>query len=1563
MIEVWLLSRLLMGEQVREAEQETLAEDQILELVPSNSSARAIVEFTLGKQAFEAAFQHMRGAEDECILWFYAAMIALQNGDDALARERFTQVLEFKVDLPERSQASIELDALGLLACEINDLDIVIQQETEAAYRDFADYDWLGFLKKAQALSFQSPRTPQLLLMQVAAFEAMAQHELANSFSAIARRALLRWPWHARMLDLIIGRVSVQVLLPLAGNPIDLCRLRYYGFIANRLSGRRQQAALHLSEALGTGANCAEAALAELDKGNPGTKLQNLNRQVLYLTDRGELELAELVARDGLAMTKQNPGLDASLVRTLAGNLAGVLGMLGRLSESVPMLEEILSSPTLDDDDQFSFSLNLGQIYLELQIFPMADKWLRRAWDLDQANPSKSQNKSALYNALGMLALKTLDFAAAYHWLTSAADQLDNDATSDRHLRAVIADNIGITLAQSHRYQEALDHHERAAEFFFKSEGQHDTSIVKVLTNMAWSLWALGRHEQAQQQLSDALRVCQRPGSEPEPIARSVLRLIAMFHAMSGGMGPALDALISSSDIEDRQFGETMSLSSDELRMSYSFEAMFSLDLLLTVARNATAGPDPRLEKTLDIVLRRKALVAQATAARRDVVFGGRYPSLRPLLEEMYALQNQLALMGLNPETGNLAATDARVSAKRDRLRLLETSLAKEIPELRIDKMLHAVTTQRVLEQMPASWSVIEFVRAGIVDFAAPFSHDEYAGMNHHYFAFVIPSANIEQLRLLDLGPAEELDQLVGEFLAFLSEDGTPQSMASRDAIREGLVRPLFSLLPPSGHVLIAPDGYLTQLPFEVLPSLDLPFSIDSHSFSYVTTMRDALRSSVAGTASKAGDVVIADPAFGKSGDGSGKEEALEFEPLPGTRVEAKAIGDLLGVAPWLDADASKARVTRLVSPRILHIATHGYLAGSPDGGRASYEGQVRGLDGLPQRLNIDDSLLRSGLALAGANIARTEPDADDGLLTASDVMAMNLLGTQLVVLSACDSARGAGHPTEGPIGIRRAFQLAGAKTIIASLWKLPDDQTASLMLGFYQRLRRGISCSEALRAAQLELRDLFPSPYYWGAFVCFGDFGPVSGMEMSWGEGEDSNRQDARRIAEEIELWSEMLERNAFDSEALLRRGVCHHNLHHYSEALSDFDRAVRLSPNSPELLFSRGFTYLEFGRPEKAIADFDRTLDLDAGYGRAYHRRGIGLMAIGRDDEALRDLTKAIALRPTDPDIPYDRGGYYADRHMREEADLDYSEAIRLRPTYQVAYVNRGSVRLEMGKITEAIADLQMAVKLDPADGIAHLNLGSALAMDGKIDEALESWRTAAQYGTAHVVVAARQMIARALSKTGDEAEIEREYDTHPASGALGMRDAGPMSPTFRNFPKSGCRAKARRGDRPQREVRSSGCVYELYRIKPHTFLDTWGVQIALNLKMIETGTLNPTGVLDAGKSAHVVLYPGDRCNPVFGNGEAPQSSRRGKVYDGEGRGQEALMSERRGLAIIRSRPGYGRSPPTPCSSRPPSSATPGFRCGPAGRSRRARVPTPPTPRENSGLRSRRNKRDRRS
>jgi CHAT domain-containing protein len=123
-------------------------------------------------------------------------------------------------------------------------------------------------------------------------------------------------------------------------------------------------------------------------------------------------------------------------------------------------------------------------------------------------------------------------------------------------------------------------------------------------------------------------------------------------------------------------------------------------------------------------------------------------------------------------------------------------------------------------------------------------------------------------------------------------------------------------------------------------------------------------------------------------------------------------------------------------------------------------------------------------------------------MLTAEDVTGLDLLDTELVVLSACETGLGQVHVGEGVFGLRRAFVLAGAKTLVMSLWKVPDQQTQQLVVDFYRRILAGQPRAEALRQAQRALKAKHPDPYYWGAFICQGDPDPMAQMPVGPGAG-----------------------------------------------------------------------------------------------------------------------------------------------------------------------------------------------------------------------------------------------------------------------------------------------------------------------------------------------------------------------------------------------------------------------------------------------------------------------------
>jgi CHAT domain-containing protein len=228
---------------------------------------------------------------------------------------------------------------------------------------------------------------------------------------------------------------------------------------------------------------------------------------------------------------------------------------------------------------------------------------------------------------------------------------------------------------------------------------------------------------------------------------------------------------------------------------------------------------------------------------------------------------------------------------------------------------------------------------------------------------------------------------------------------------------------------------------------------------------------------------------------------AQPAQRLPATRLEGERVAALLGVEPLLAGAVLDQPLKAIRSPRILHLATHGFFLEDQPADLAPGRRDMVAQPGpaTADRLagaRFENPLLRSGLLLAGFNTWRNgeqPPDeAEDGVLTAEDVTGMDLLDTELVVLSACETGLGQVHVGEGVFGLRRAFAVAGTKTLVMSLWKVPDEQTQELMADFYSRILRGEWRAEALRQAQQALRARNPDPYYWGAFICQGDPGPM---------------------------------------------------------------------------------------------------------------------------------------------------------------------------------------------------------------------------------------------------------------------------------------------------------------------------------------------------------------------------------------------------------------------------------------------------------------------------------------
>jgi CHAT domain-containing protein len=232
-----------------------------------------------------------------------------------------------------------------------------------------------------------------------------------------------------------------------------------------------------------------------------------------------------------------------------------------------------------------------------------------------------------------------------------------------------------------------------------------------------------------------------------------------------------------------------------------------------------------------------------------------------------------------------------------------------------------------------------------------------------------------------------------------------------------------------------------------------------------------------------------------------GSLQTLRFQPLDGTLQEVKELAGLwpgsLGLPETRIGRQAGEEAFKRDAPRyrVLHLATHGFFL---DGTclPASSPTTTRGVGGLAAA-TAGNPLLLSGLALAGANRrALARPDEDDGILTAEEVAMLDLHGVEWAVLSACDTGVGEIKAGEGVFGLRRAFQVAGARTVVMSLWSVEDQATRAWMRALYEgRFQKKLSTADAVHQASLAVlrdrraRGQSTLPFFWAAFVAAGDW------------------------------------------------------------------------------------------------------------------------------------------------------------------------------------------------------------------------------------------------------------------------------------------------------------------------------------------------------------------------------------------------------------------------------------------------------------------------------------------
>ncbi len=869
---------------------------------------------------------------------------------------------------------------------------------------------------------------------------------------------------------------------------------------------------------------------AALGKSHPRVA-QTLNNLAALYYDQGLYGRAEPLYQRALAIREAALGASHPDVAQGLNNLANLYSQQGMYGRAEPLFQRALAIREAafgNNHPEVAQTLhNLGLLYANQGVYGRAELLFQRVLTI---------RETALGNAHPLVAstLHNLALVYAEQGLYGRAEPIFQRALSIQETAlgpnhpdvAYLIQNIANYYMQQGLYGRAEPLLQRALAIQEAALGNNHPNVAATLHHLAALYQAQGAYGRAEPLFLRAISIGELTLGKNHPdvtqTVNSLARLRLAQHRLADAL-PLFTRVFSSSEQRMRQ--EALDFSESRLA---SFLQYLRADEQALYALLRAHPRDARVQRlALSAVLLRKGRSVGETADISRNLYRNLGTEDHETFERLRGLRTQLATLSL-AGPGSLLPEDyqQRLKTLADEGDAIEADLARRSAPLRALTALPspAEIVERVAASLPKDSALIELIayRDGPLVRKPGVPRAKTPGQLRYLALVLFPDAST---RTLDLGPAAPIDLAASRLRGALANRDA-RFQTSAHALYQLAFQPLLPLLGKTRRIYLSPDGQLGLVPFAALHD-GRRFLLDSFDFTYLTSGRDLLPHPQEGVPSST-VFVLADPDFtaspraAASASGALPTQAepsaslkrffstlrAELAPgawvaLPGTRQEAESIQRLLPQAQlFLGPEATKERLLGVRTPGILHLATHGFFLGDapiPAGSRAV--AHFGALGDAPQAPSPQDPLLRSGLALAGASApvadASTpdEPQPDAALVTALELAGLNLWGTQLVVLSACDTGRGEVQLGQGVSGLRRALVVAGAETLVMSLWKVADDSTYLLMDAYYRNLVAGQGRASALREAMRSLRASRPHPHHWAPFIVLGSDAPLRAL------------------------------------------------------------------------------------------------------------------------------------------------------------------------------------------------------------------------------------------------------------------------------------------------------------------------------------------------------------------------------------------------------------------------------------------------------------------------------------
>jgi len=797
---------------------------------------------------------------------------------------------------------------------------------------------------------------------------------------------------------------------------------------------------------------------------------------------------------------KEHPSYATSL-----DNLASLYQRMGEYAKALPLYQQALGIRERilgKEHPSYATSLNnLAALYDIIGSYDEALPLYQQALDIRERTLGEEHPAYAVsLNNLALIYHRNGNYVQAINMYQRVLQVSKKVLGEDNYVYTGALNNLAILYLKMGNNDKSLSLLQQSLELTKRGSGENHSDYAISLNNLATYYKSVGDYTKALHLFKNSLDIRKCILGEAHPDYINSIYEIAFLYASQDKPEKGLTMFLQGETLTDRLIQNTFPVLDEKKKLMFVRLKAGGYYGLLSLIQAKFPTNMSAIRSGLDAVLSRKAIVFDAQSRQGEAIAKSLNPTLKQWWGEL-AMTRGIYAKFIQAKPNGIKPSDYQAKLKRLQTKItsLENKLASKNALISQNLKQRHVSYKQVAQTLGSDATLIEYVKVQDYDWKQVKWVESW-----RYLAFVLHGDG--SVKLVDLGGATELEKSVQQAITTLgniAKSQGEQDLASKMLDRL-LWQPIKIAVGDTSKIVFSPDGILNLVPFAAMQDVNGEYLIEKKQVSYVTSGRDLAKEDtgikpeselyLAANPSYDLEIVSSIKAVESRGVTRSADFSMQFGPLPGTEQEAQQVTRLLKGQKTvvMGKDATEESVLSIRRPKVMHLATHGFFL--KDQLKLSSSNK-RGVTQTSLPKGYENPLVRSGLAFAGANHAVASTSDRDGLLTALEASGMDLHGTDLVTLSACETGVGEVKSSEGVYGLRRAFALAGTKNLVMSLWAVNDSITASQMNIFYQQYAQGDKPTEALRKAQLStikmLREVMGDapPALWAPFIVQGAF------------------------------------------------------------------------------------------------------------------------------------------------------------------------------------------------------------------------------------------------------------------------------------------------------------------------------------------------------------------------------------------------------------------------------------------------------------------------------------------